>query len=190
MRRRVLALISIVLLASAVAACGSSNTDDAARQAAVRDAGATVMPFDLDKTKHYFEKSDTGGVQTVVALVPSDADQVRLVREHLHEIQIEFSAGRFDDPMAIHGADMPGVKALSEGAARFEISYADVDGGGQITYRTDDDTLVTALHDWFDAQLSDHGTDAITGMPDNNMTPEMWHKHHPGEPYPGTTDGN
>ena len=156
----------------------------------MRDAGATVMPFDLDKTKHYFEKSDTGGVQTVVALVSSDADQVRLVREHLHEIQIEFSAGRFDDPMAIHGADMPGVKALSEGAARLEISYADVDGGGQITYRTDDDTLVTALHDWFDAQLSDHGTDAITGMPDNNMTPEMWHKHHPGEPYPGTTDGN
>ncbi|MBI4932390.1 MAG: aspartate carbamoyltransferase [Actinobacteria bacterium] len=154
----------------------------------MRDAGATVMPFDLDQTKHYFDKNDTGGVQTVVALDPSDAEQVRLVREHLQEIQTEFSAGRFDDPTAIHGADMPGVNALSEGAARLEITYADVDGGGEITYRTDDDQLVTALHDWFDAQLSDHGTDAMSGMPGHDMTPEMWQQHHPGESYPGTTD--
>jgi hypothetical protein len=47
------------------------------------------------------------------------------------------------------------------------IDYRDVDGGAELRYRTTDARLVLALHRWFEAQLSDHGADALAG-----------HQHH------------
>ena len=35
--------------------------------------------------------------------------------------------------------------------------------GGQLNYKTQDASLVAALHKWFEAQLADHGKDAMEG---------------------------
>jgi hypothetical protein len=40
------------------------------------------------------------------------------------------------------------------------VRVTDFDGGARITYRTDHGALVEALHEWFDAQASDHGRHA------------------------------
>jgi hypothetical protein len=168
----------------------SSPENQQQRQAEVREAGTGVMPFDLDRTRHSFVKTDTGGVQTVIALDPVDLDEVRSIRDHLAEISGEFSAGNFDDPSAVHGTGMPGLEQLTRSAGRIEVLYRDVDGGGQITYRTSDDDLVRSLHEWFDAQLSDHGADATSTPIGHSVTEEMWPAHHPGVPYPGPADGN
>ena len=59
---------------------------------------------------------------------------------------------------------MPGLADLK--AARpgqVTIEYRDVDAGAELRYRTSDAKLVAALHQWFDAQLSDHGADAMAG---------------------------
>jgi hypothetical protein len=190
MRSRLAIMLPLVVLVAGLAGCSTgSDTSTAARQEQVRQAGASVMPFDLDKTQHSFVKTDDGGVQTVLAIDSADEDQVRLVREHLSEIRGEFAAGQYDDPMAIHGMNMPGVQALAAGADRIQITYGDVDGGGELTYRTTDASLVNALHDWFDAQVADHGSDAVTTPLDHAMTEDMSRQHHPGEPYPGATDG-
>jgi hypothetical protein len=121
-----------------------------------------VMPFDVAKTTHVFTKTDRGGSQRVVAKDPSDAGQVRLVRAHLHEIQVQFRSGDFSGPAHIHGEAMPGFAEL-KGAAlgAVGIAYVDVPGGAQLTYTTRDARLVQALHRWFDAQLADHGHDAV-----------------------------
>lgn len=37
--------------------------------------------------------------------------------------------------------------------------------GAELDYKTTDPKLVAALHKWFDAQLSDHGSDAMEGSP-------------------------
>ena len=129
------------------------------RQEEVAERGAEVMPFDLDRTTHRFEARPWGGIQTVVADAP-DAEQVALVRAHLREEAARFSRGDFDDPMAIHGMEMPGLAQLRAGADRFEIGYADVPTGARLTYRTGEPELVPVLHAWFDAQLSDHGSHA------------------------------
>ena len=122
------------------------------------------MPFRLEATTHIFEKTAEGGVQRVVAKNTLDAVQVRLVRQHLNDIQRQFRAGNFSGPAHIHGADMPGLAELK--AAKpgiISVSYADIEGGAQLTYRTRNDKLVAALHRWFDAQVSDHGADAMQG---------------------------
>ena len=148
----------------------ASYAADAARQAEVARRGADVMPFSLAATTHVFTKTANGGVQRVIARNPADTEQVRLVRGHLREIESQFRRGDFSGPAHIHGMDMPGLAELkSAPPGSIAIHYQDVKGGAELSYRTADAKLVAALHRWFDAQLSDHGADAMAG-----------HLHHPG----------
>jgi hypothetical protein len=55
---------------------------------------------------------------------------------------------------------MPGLAALQAGAGRIDVQYRPRDEGAELTYTTDDAALITALHDWFAAQTSDHGQHA------------------------------
>jgi hypothetical protein len=147
----------------ALAGRGDDPAGPTGRQAEVAERGAEVMPFDLDRTTHVFTARPGGGVQVVTADDPDDAEQVRLVRAHLGEEAGAFAGGDFGDPASIHGADMPGLAALQAGADRIAVSYQDVPAGGQLTYTTSDPALVEALHAWFDAQVSDHGSHAEHG---------------------------
>ena len=137
---------------------------DAQRQAEVAQRGPDVMPFSLSATQHVFTKTAQGGVQRVVARSPSDAEQIKLVRGHLREIQQQFLAGDFSGPAHIHGQEMPGLAELKAAPKdRLRIDFREVPAGAELTYRTNDPALVRALHQWFDAQLSDHGADAMAG---------------------------
>lgn len=137
---------------------------EAQRQAEVSERGKDVMPFSLAATTHVFSKSADGGVQQVVTKDSTDAAQVNLARGHLREIREQFLKGDFSGPSHIHGQDMPGLSDLKAAKpGQIAIDYKDVKGGGQLTYKTKDANLVAALHKWFDAQLADHGKDAMEG---------------------------
>jgi hypothetical protein len=160
--RGALRLLSLAVIALvAVSACSQGGSQaKTARQAQVEARGAKVMPFDQNKTTHVFEKTTTGGVQRVVAKDPRDARQIRLIRGHLRDEAARFAVGDFTDPMAIHGMAMPGIAELRQGASRMDVRYAAIPLGARITYRSTEPRLVRALHDWFDAQLMDHGANA------------------------------
>lgn len=133
------------------------------RQEAVAERGRTVMPFDLEQTTHHFTPTETGGVQGVVADQPDDAKQISLIRTHLQEEAKAFGRGDFGDPAQIHGDGMPGLAELEDGYERIEVRYRERPDGATLTYTTAEPVLVDALHDWFEAQLSDHGDHAETG---------------------------
>lgn len=133
------------------------------RQESVAERGRTVMPFDLEETTHHFTPTGSGGVQDVVADQPDDEKQITLIRTHLKQEAKAFGQGDFGDPAKIHGDSMPGLAALEEGYERIEVRYEDRTDGATLTYTADEPALVDALHDWFEAQLSDHGDHAETG---------------------------
>jgi len=163
------------VLLSAFVSPIAAQVADPQRQAEVATRGADVMPFSLEATTHVFTKLAEGGTQRVIAKSSTDARQVQLVREHLRGIQAEFLKGDFSGPSYIHGNKMPGLAALKAAKpGRVAIAYKDVVGGAELTYRTADATLVAALHAWFDAQLSDHGADAMAGHDHHRqgMTPK------------------
>lgn len=109
-----------------------------------------------------------GGTQRVVAKNAADEQQINLVREHMLDIRSQFLKGDFSRPSHIHGADMPGLAELrSSKPGQLSIEYKDLKAGAELAYRTADPKMVAALHQWFDAQLSDHGADAMAG-----------HRHH------------
>ena len=134
------------------------------RQVQVAERGAEVMPFDLERTTHIFTKLDNGGLQQVLS-DDNDVNQIKLIREHLAEEADRFSQGDFHDPEMIHNAGMAGLHALTMGADRLTIVYSDADSGGQILYTTEDADLASALHAWFDQQVSDHGSHAMMQDP-------------------------
>lgn len=134
------------------------------RQAEVAQRGKEVMPFSLAATTHIFSKTAQGGVQQVVAKKSDDGEQVRLTRLHLQEIREQFLKGDYSGPTRIHGQDMPGLADLKAAApGQIVITYKDIKGGAELAYTTENTALVAALHRWFDAQLSDHGKDAMAG---------------------------
>lgn len=149
--------IALVLLLTG----GESGKPD--RQAAVAERGAKVMPFDLDRTSHVFTPAASGGVQEVVADDPADTGQIRLIREHVQEEADRFARGDFDDPSAVHGDDMPGLATLRAEYSKMTAGYTELPDGAKITYVSRDPGVIKALHDWFEAQLSDHGDHAERG---------------------------
>ena len=156
--------ISIVLVITLLAAIGIytyTQKQTQTRQEYIHDRGTMVMPFDLDKTTHVFTKTDQGGVQKIQAKNPQDSEQINLIRGHLKKEKELFDSGDFSDPSALHGEAMPGLDVLEQSADKLQVEYSDLPDGAQLTYLTDDEEVIDALHVWFMAQLQDHGMDAM-----------------------------
>jgi hypothetical protein len=160
-RRLALGLVAGIGVATIAFALWRSG--EPPRQEIVAERGSAVMPFDLKATTHVFKPTEAGGIQTVVADDRTDAGQIALVRGHLADEAQRFQQGDFGDPAMIHGMDMPGLGVLESSVGSLTVSYRDVAAGGEITFQSTDPQVVQALHDWFAAQLSDHGPDARTG---------------------------
>ena len=137
--------------------CGSDGSELAQRQAQVAEAGVQVMPFNLDATTHIFTETPTGWIQDVIADDPADTASIELIREHLREEADKFRRGDFSDPAQIHGPDMPGLRTLQQRFTDITVALSDSQDGATLTYETADSELVAAIHDWFDAQTTDHG---------------------------------
>lgn len=151
----------------------SAQPADPARLDEVAERGSHVMPFDLEKTLHIFDKTETGGLQQVIAKDKSDSEQISLIRKHLADIAERFGKGDFSGPIRIHGDDMPGVKLLSTNASKIRFEYQELPNGAQINYQSDDPQLIDAIHQYFDAQLSDHARHAV------GSGHKMHHGHQP-----------
>jgi len=156
--------LTVLTCAAAAVLSAPAGAAGAQRQAEIAKRGPDVMPFSLKATQHVFTKTPEGGVQKVIARNTADNEQVKLVRGHLRDIQTQFLKGDFSGPTHIHGAEMPGLADLkAANPGQIAIDYKEVAGGAELTYRTGDAKLATALHNWFDAQVSDHGADAMAG---------------------------
>jgi hypothetical protein len=136
----------------------------------VAQRGSQVMPFNLEQTTHVFTKTETGGVQQVIVKDKANTAQIKLISEHLNKISHEFAQGDFSNPAKIHGDTMPGLYELRKAKlGQLKINYKELADGAEIDYATDDTTLLKALHQWFDAQLTDHSRHAISGHPHHMM---------------------
>ncbi|WP_347989539.1 aspartate carbamoyltransferase [Methylomonas sp. AM2-LC] len=160
--QRLLALVLLLSMQGLLA-------EETLRQAEVAKRGAQVMPFELEKTQHQFSKTETGGIQRVVVRDANDVAQIQLIRQHLQQLAEKFKVGDYSGPESIHGADMPGLATLKKAKADdIQIAYKPEPQGASITFTAQKPEWVAAIHTWFDAQLHDHGHDAML----------MHHQHH------------
>jgi hypothetical protein len=131
-----------------------------------------LVPYKLDQVRQTFTKTVHGGVQHVIAKSAGDTRQIKLIQAHLSEIAGQFRKGDFSVTERMHGADMPGLTQLKTAKTddiRFE--YKVLNNGAQIHYSTEYPQFVQALHEWFDAQISEHGSDEIPEHVKHHLTP-------------------
>jgi hypothetical protein len=153
------ALISLTLPFSFTSLAQDSN-----RQDEVAKRGADVMPFSHTAAMHIFTKTDDGGTMRIVVKDATGARHIPTIRAHLQDIRARFQKGDLSGPSHIHGNDMPGLARLKAAKpGEITVSYHELKRGAELHYRTTEAKLISALHDWFDAQLSDHGNDAMPG---------------------------
>ena len=133
---------------------------DSSQQEHIHHLSHGVMPFDMSKTVHIFNMTERGGEERVVTRVEGADDQIALIQHHLQQEAVRFGRGDYSDPVTLHGAEMPGLKELQEGHAHIKVSYKALPNGAAITFETADLHMLTAVHRWFGAQLSEHGADA------------------------------
>lgn len=155
LKRRLHCALAVTLLA--VSATLPAQTP----QGHVHSHSGDVMPFDIARTVHVFRMTEYGGIERVVTREsPPDAQQVGLIRQHLVHEAGRFQRGDFDDPARLHGADMPGLQEMRAAAPRIRVRYRALPDGAEIEFRAKDLHAITAIHRWFGAQLSEHGSDA------------------------------
>ena len=130
------------------------------KQEHVHSMSHSVMPFDMSKTIHVFKMTQSGGIEQILVRDAQYADQIELIRRHLQHEAKRFQRGDYSDPAKLHGANMPGLSELEANASQIQISYAELPKGAQITFETKSLRLLTEIHRWFGAQLSEHGADA------------------------------
>jgi hypothetical protein len=126
------------------------------RQDEVAHNGASVMPFDLTRTTHFFDDTPSGGIETITANDKRDARQTALIRSHLAAEAKRFSHGDFSDPAKIHGQNMPGLAQLTSAGDKLQVKYEKLPAGASLTYASPDPAVAAAVHAWFAAQRSDH----------------------------------
>jgi len=130
------------------------------KQEQVHHMSHQVMPFDMSRTIHVFKMTESGGIQKVLARNPNETDQILLIRQHLGHEAVMFKHGNYSDPTKLHGVDMPGIAELRANPSKVRVSYSELPEGAQIVFETKDLSMLTAIHRWFGAQLSEHGVDA------------------------------
>ena len=131
-----------------------------------------VVPFALDQTLETFTKTVHGGVQHVLAKSADDTQQIKLIQEHLQKLANQFRKGDFSSTERVHGADMPGLAQLKRAEPDdIKFEYKALKNGAQIHFSTEYPQYDKALHEWFDAQMSDHGNDVIPEHIKHHMTP-------------------
>lgn len=148
------------LAGAAIGLCAAFAIPAQTTQQHIHRMSHHVMPFDMSKTVHVFRMTDAGGIQQVLVRNAADADQIVLIRRHLKHEAENFRRGDYADPAHLHGAAMPGLKDLQANAKHIHVSYRELPLGAQIKFETKSRHLLTAIHRWFGAQLSEHGADA------------------------------
>lgn len=160
---KLLTLSLLITLVIVMPGWAAENATDA-RLDEVAQRGSHIMPFDLEQTTHIFTKTEQGGLQQVIVKENTNSEQIKLIRQHLSKISAEFLQGNFSNPVKIHGENMPGLAELKAAKpGQIKVAYKELPNGAEINYSSEEPKLITAIHQFFDAQLSDHARHAISG---------------------------
>jgi len=120
------------------------------------ERGDVAMGFNQTKIMHNFVSTATGGEIMIVALDESDAKTISEIRDHVKDIQHEFSQGNFNKPFFIHAQIVPGTQVMTEKKDLIQYSTKQIESGEVLVLTTDDTELLDAIKQFMDFQSSQH----------------------------------
>jgi hypothetical protein len=120
------------------------------------ERGNTAMGFNQTRIMHHFMATSTGGEIMIVAINENDTKTINEIRDHVKDIQYEFSQGNFTKPFFIHDQVVPGTQAMAENKDKIHYSTMQIDRGSVLILATNDTELLGSIQQFMDFQSSQH----------------------------------
>jgi hypothetical protein len=120
------------------------------------ERGNIAMGFNQNKITHHFIATPTGGEIMIVALNSGDNDTIKQIRNHVIDIQKEFSRGNFTKPFFIHAQQVPGTELMTEKKDLLKYSILEVKNGFALLLTTNNQQLIEAIHQFIAFQTGQH----------------------------------
>ncbi|WP_036251058.1 hypothetical protein [Methylobacter sp. BBA5.1] len=169
MKHYSLLIVGLVLFSATAPALEKASP---IQMAEVNQRQKQLVPYSPDKTLQTFTKTVHGGVQHVVAKSADDTREIKSIQAYLQKLANDFRKGDFSVTEQMHGPDMPGLALLKKADTDdIQFKYEALENGAQIHYSTEYPQYVQALHEWFDAQISEHGNDVVPEHIQHHSTP-------------------
>jgi hypothetical protein len=120
------------------------------------ERGNVAMGFNQNKITHQFIATPFGGEIIITALNASDRETIDQIKNHLLEIQKQFSQGNFTKPFFIHAQEVPGTKVMFEKKDLIKYSILEMKNGSSLMLTTNDTQLVDAINQFMEFQAGQH----------------------------------
>lgn len=118
--------------------------------------GNVAMGFEQEKITHKFIPTETGGEIMIMPKNASDSNTLNLIKEHIIDIQKDFSIGNFTKPFFIHAEQVPGTNTMNEKKDLIEYDIRQISNGSILSMITNDKEVINAIRDFIEYQGSEH----------------------------------
>jgi hypothetical protein len=120
------------------------------------ERGNVAMGFNQNKITHQFIATPFGGEIIIAALNASDRETIDQIKNHVLEIQKEFSQGNFTRPFFIHAQEVPGTKVMFEKKDLIKYDKLEMNDGSKLILTTKDRQLIDGINQFMEFQASQH----------------------------------
>ncbi|MDQ4074128.1 MAG: hypothetical protein M3162_07480 [Thermoproteota archaeon] len=129
---------------------------DTSNMTAMIERGNIAMGFDQNKITHQFITTSYGGIIKITALDNKDNQTVAQIKNHVKDIQKEFTEGNFTKPFFIHAQDVPGTDIMNHKRDLIEYRIEDIENGSSLILLANDKDLINAINQFFKFQSEEH----------------------------------
>lgn len=120
------------------------------------ERGDIAMGFNQNKITHHFVATPDGGMIIITSLNSTDRQTINQIKNHILDIQKEFSEGNFTKPFFIHAQEVPGAEIMSEKKDLIKYSIEETNNGSSLLLSTNDKELVDAIKHFMQFQTRQH----------------------------------
>jgi hypothetical protein len=118
--------------------------------------GNIAMGFNQSKIMHNFIATPTVGEIMIVAQNSNDNNTIKQIKNHVVNIQKDFSEGNFTKPFFIHAQQIPGTKLMAERKDLIIYKIRQINNGSILLINTNDKQLLLAIHQFIAFQSTQH----------------------------------
>lgn len=167
LNKKILAIVTIIVI-SVIATMAyflptshrtvnqTTNTTGGFNQTAMLERGNIAMGFNQSMIHHHFMSTTTGGEIMIMSENMSDVQTINEIKNHVKNIQYQFSQGNFTKPFYIHAQIVPGTDIMAAKKDLINYSIKDIDGGSVLILTTNDTQLLNAIQQFMNFQSSQH----------------------------------
>ena len=134
----------------------TTNTTGGFNQTTMLERGNIAMGFNQSMIHHHFMSTTTGGEIMIMSENMSDVQTINEIKNHVKDIQYQFSQGNFTKPFYIHAQIVPGTDIMAAKKDLINYSIKDIDGGSVLILTTNDTQLLNAIQQLMNFQSSQH----------------------------------